>query len=387
MKGERVALSVILLSASLTVMAGSIIAPILNLIRDSLSVPSARVGLIITTHGLFMAIFSPVMGSLIDRKGVKWVYIVTLICYGIAGGSGLLIQSFWVLLFSRALLGIALAGIFTAINVLILNMFSRKERDKVMGWRGSAQSVGGILWPLTGGALGGLSWHLPFSVYTLGIPLGIAAIFAIPKEITPEKSVETTGKDVSVFKLMREVSALPVILVLMFSSNVLLYVVVIFLPQRLDTIGITSSMLISLFIACMTTASAIVSFFYGRLRKKQSYQSLIVIGTFIWAVSFVGLLLATSPVLIAVSASIFGLGSGIIMPTVMAWVGDIVPIEFRGRISSYLGSTGFIGQFASPILFAPVLIYLGLNGVFLTGLAIAACWFLFNLIYARRTAQ
>jgi hypothetical protein len=38
----------------------------------------------------------------------------------------------------------------------------------------------------------------------------------------------------------------------------------------------------------------------------------------------------------------------------MVWIGEIVPPAFRGRFSSYLGTAGFIGQFLSPILFAPV---------------------------------
>ena len=152
---KKFSLGVIFASATLTIMAGSIIAPVLNLMRDGLGVAPASVGLIITTHGLFMALFSPLMGSVIDRKGARRPYIAALICYGLAGGSGLLINSFWVLLFSRACLGIALAGIFAGINVLILNMYDGIERDRVMGWRGSAQSFGGVIWPLIGGTLGG----------------------------------------------------------------------------------------------------------------------------------------------------------------------------------------------------------------------------------------
>ena len=150
---NKFSLGVIFASATLTIMAGSIIAPVLNLMRYSLGVAPTSVGLIITTHGLFMALFSPLMGIIIDRNGTRWPYIVALICYGLAGGSGLLINSFWVLLASRACLGIALACIFTAINVLILNMYDGIERDKVMGWRGSAQSLGGVIWPLLGGFL------------------------------------------------------------------------------------------------------------------------------------------------------------------------------------------------------------------------------------------
>jgi MFS-type transporter involved in bile tolerance (Atg22 family) len=36
-----------------------------------------------------MAFFSPLMGTIIDRKGVRRPYIMSLIGYGLAGGAGL----------------------------------------------------------------------------------------------------------------------------------------------------------------------------------------------------------------------------------------------------------------------------------------------------------
>ena len=181
---KKLYLIVILTSATLTIMAGSIIAPVLNVMRDGLGVAPSSVGLIITTHGLFMALFSPLMGSVIDKIGVRRPFIFSLICYGLAGGSGLLINSYWVLLVSRACLGIALSGIFVSINVLILNRYEGGDRDKVMGWRGSAQSFGGVIWPLIGGALGGLSWHFPFAIYMLAIPIGLLAMSVVPDPVT-----------------------------------------------------------------------------------------------------------------------------------------------------------------------------------------------------------
>ena len=136
---------IILFSATMAVMAGSMISPVLNLMREGLYVDPASAGLIITTHGLFIAIFSPLMGSLIDKIGPKKPYAFGLILYGLGGGSGLIIESFWVLLISRAILGIAVSSFFNAITVLILNIYEGEQRNKVMGWRGSANSLGGII--------------------------------------------------------------------------------------------------------------------------------------------------------------------------------------------------------------------------------------------------
>jgi MFS family permease len=373
---KTISLGVIFASATLTIMAGSIISPVLNLMRDGLGVAPPYVGLIITTHGLFMALFSPLMGNIIDRKGVKGPYIITLICYGLAGGSGLLINSFWVFLISRACLGIALAGIFTAINVLILNMYEGIERDRVMGWRGSAQSLGGVIYPLIGGFLGGLSWRLPFAVYLLGIPIGLCAMAAIPKSSVQHQTGHGISERTSVLGVLNKNSVLWIIYGLMLSGNILLYVIVIYLPQFLETFGITRPLHISLFISVMTTSGALTSLFYGKIRARFSYHAIVTFALALWVVLFTIISQAFSILMIIVGVALFGVSQGLVMPTVMVWIGEVVPPEFRGRFSSYLGSSGYIGQFLSPYLFAPIYMWVAIKGVFLAGAGVGLAWFL-----------
>jgi len=379
----KVSLSVILSAATLTIMAGSIIAPVLNVMRDSLGVAPSAVGLIITTHGLFMALFSPLMGSLIDRKGVKRPFVFALIGYGLAGGSGLLINSYGLLLVSRACLGIALAGIFTGINVLILNMYEGSRRDRVMGWRGSAQSFGGVVWPLIGGALGGFSWHFPFAVYLLAIPIGLLALVFVPEPETQVQAVASAKDETSVFSVFRQSPILFVIYGLMFFANVLLYAIVIFLPQLLETFGIAGTFRIGLFLTAMTGSAGATAFIYGWVRSHFSYRTIITVAVLLWTAAFAFISQATSGPVIAGSVALFGVSHGLILPTVMVWIGNVVPLSFRGRFSAYLGSSGFIGQFLSPILFAPILIIAGIKGVFLVGAGIGACWFLLLLMSSR----
>jgi ACDE family multidrug resistance protein len=373
---NKFSLGVIFASATLTIMAGSIIAPVLNLMRDGLGVAPASVGLIITTHGLFMALFSPLMGSVIDRTGARRPYIVALICYGLAGGSGLLINSFWVLLISRACLGIALAGIFAGINVLILNMYDGIERDRVMGWRGSAQSFGGVIWPLIGGTLGTFSWRFPFAVYMLAIPIGLLAIAAVAEPAIQQRTGPEPHGGTSVFRVFRESPVLWLIYGLIFFGNLLLYSIVIFLPQLLESFGTTSTFRIGLFITAMTASAGVTAFIYGRIRSRFSYRIIVTVAVALWTVAFTGISQAPGSRVIAMAVALFGVSQGLIMPTVMVWIGAVVPPSFRGRFSSYLGTFGFIGQFLSPILFAPVFMLVGLKGVFMVGAGVGAAWFL-----------
>jgi MFS transporter, ACDE family, multidrug resistance protein len=381
---KRLSLGVILTSATLTIMAGSIIAPVLNVMRDGLGVAPSSVGLIITTHGLLMALFSPLMGSLIDRKGVRRPFIISLIAYGLAGGSGLLINSYWVLLVSRACLGIALAGVFAAINVLILNNYEGSDRNKVMGWRGSAQSFGGVIWPLIGGALGGFSWHFPFAIYMLAIPVGLLAIRFVPEPVTHHPTGPSSDNGTTVFKLFKQNPIILLIIYgLIFFTNVLLYVIVIFLPQLLETFGISSTFQIGLFLTTMTGAAGVTAFIYGKIRSRFSFPKIVLTAVAIWAVAFTIISQTPDIRIIALSIALFGVSQELLMPTIMVWIGDVVPPSFRGRFSSYLGTFGFIGQFLAPVLFAPILITAGLKGVFVVGAGIGAIWFLLCLLGLR----
>lgn len=376
---QKLSLGIILASATLTIMAGSIIAPVLNLMRDGLGITTSNVGLIITTHGLFMALSCPLLGSIIDHAGVRRPYIVALFIYGLAGGSGLLIDSFWILLLSRACFGIGLAGVFTGINVLILNMYDKIQRDRVMGWRGSAQSFGGVIWPLIGGALGIISWRLPFAVYMVAIPIALLTIAAVPEPIIHQQSESNPQSSTSVLTIFRDGRVLYIIYGLIFTGNLFLYAFIIFLPQLLEGFGISNTFKIGLFITFITAAAGVTAFVYGKIRSHFSYHVIATIAAALWLLSFSIISLAPGVWIIAVALVLYGVSQGLILPTVMVWVGDVVPRSFRGRFSSYLGTFGLAGQFLSPILLAPVFMQLGFKGVFLTCAGVGAFWFILLL--------
>jgi MFS family permease len=301
-----------------------------------------------------------------------------LALYGLAGGSGLFITSYWALIISRAFLGIAVAAIINSITVTILNLYRGEDRNKIMGWRGSANAFGGIIWPVIGGLLGGLSWHLPFAVYLLGIPLSFVALITMPE--TSQAQIKDTDKGSSVLHILRSNPILLVIYGLLFLTMVLLYTLIVFVPQLLETIGISSPFYISLFISSMAVAGGATSLMYGRIKARLSYKTIILITLALWAVGFSAISQAFSGLLIAASVAVIGIGQGMLLPAVMVWAGETVPASFRGRIVSYMGTFGFMGQFLSPVIFGLVLLLYGLNGVFLAaGVACALLFLLFSV--------
>ena len=388
----RATLWVVLASATLTVMAGAILGPIVPAIQASLGVSESRAGLIITTHGALIVLVSPIAGALIDRVGPRRPYIAGLLLYAVGGGAGLGIDAFWPLLASRAVLGVGVAFVYTGITVLIYQLYEGQRMDRALGLRSSANSVGAVVWPLVGGALGTLSWQAPFGVYLIALPLGLLAILTIPEtggrtpdvdggstdselgSESPEADSEPTdpeppGADsetgpAGVVGVFRRRPTLLGVYLLYFGANALLYTIVVFYPQLLEGVGVTSSFSISLYLAANGLAGGVSAAVYDRLIVRTSRPVLVAAALVLWTVAFAGATLVDSPLSAVPSVVGFGLGLGLVFPSAFGWIEALAPVDRQGQFSSYLASAGYTGQFISPVAFGPLVPVFGVQGVF-----------------------
>ena len=251
-----------------------------------------------------------------------------------------------------------------------------------MGWRGSAISFGGVIWPLVGGILGGFSWRLPFAIYLLGIPLGLLALITMPE--THQEKIKDTGENGSMLRVLRKNPLLFAIYGLIFLTMNLIYTIVVFLPQLLEEMNISNLLYISLFLMAMSLSAGLVSFMYGRIKSRLSYKNIVLISLMLWTVGFTTISQAPSGLLIAASVALIGIGQGMVLPAAMVWIGEIVPVSFRGRAVSYFGTFAFIGQFLAPVIFGPVLLSLGFYGIFLVAGGTCAIVFLLFLTALRK---
>ena len=357
LRRPETALWVLVASATLTVMAGAILGPVVNQIRDGLGVPQSQAGLIITTHGLFIVLASPLAGAIIDRVGPRKPYVAGLFVYAVAGAAGLVVESFPVLLASRAALGVGVAFVYTGVTVLIYSLFEGERKDRAMGLRGSANSLGATVWPLVGGALGTLSWQAPFGVYALALPLGLLAALTVPETAAARRGGASSSDSGGVRGLLEVVAAAPILLPiygLYFAANLLLYAYVVFYPELLATVGVDSSLQISLYLAAMGLAGGTSAYFYDRLKRRFAYRRLVLAALALWTAGFAAATVANGRLMAVAPVVLFGLGQGLVFPTVLLWIEELVPPDRTGQYSSYVPMFGYVGQFLSPVLLGPV---------------------------------
>ena len=346
---------VLLASSTLTVMAGAILGPVVNDIQSGLDVTQSLAGLIITTHGLFIVLASPIAGAVVDRFGPRRPVIGGLVLYGLAGGAGLVVETFPALLASRAVLGIAVAFVYTGITVLIYRLYVGDRKNRAMGLRASANSLGATVWPLVGGALGMLSWHAPFGVYLVAIPLGLATALLVPAPARGEQrgpDADSALRAISATVTERPVLAL--VYGLYFVANLLLYANVVYYPRLLAGFGIESSFTISLYLSALGLAGGTSGALYGRVKRRLPFQTIAITSLALWTVAFLVAGVAETKWVAFAPVVLFGLGQGLAFPTVMLWVEELVPPDRTGQFSSYIAMFGYVGQFLSPVIFGAV---------------------------------
>ena len=114
----------ILLCSMLMLMGGAAVAPALPLINEVFPGQDFLVSLIITLPSLVIALVGFGMGALADRFGKVRVLVLSLVVFTISGAISYFLDDLAVILIARAVLGVGLAGVSTAVTALIAEYYS-----------------------------------------------------------------------------------------------------------------------------------------------------------------------------------------------------------------------------------------------------------------------
>lgn len=353
----------LLTAGSLTTMAGGIVAPILPEIVQQLQIEPGLAANLVSMHCLTIALFSPLLGILADRVGRLKVLVSSLLFYALFGTVGAFMQSFWPLLVTRGLLGAASGGIAAAGLGLLGSMYEGKARSQALGYATSTLTITGIAFPLLGGLVGATHWQYAFFLYGLGLPLALLA-----KLFLKEHATKTTANAAEPSQKLSQVLGHPQALWLLLAlglASISMYAVVIYAPLYLKaTIG-AGTILNGIVLASRAVGAAVVS----ALGARRLSQKLGIFKATAVGFGLMALTLGTIPLLnqlhwILMTAVLFGMGFGIVLPNLYSALANLAPSKLRSSVLAAGTGAGFLGQFLSPILLGPVLGYDGLEGVF-----------------------
>jgi MFS family permease len=366
----------ILLASTLTVMSGATIAPSLPAMEAHFSeVANSEfwVRLILTLPALFIAFGSPIAGQLVDRIGRKPLLLGSTILYGFAGGSGFVLNSIFAILFGRALLGLAVAGVMVSATTLIADYYQDSARANFMGLQAAYMGFGGVLFLSVGGFIADLNWRFPFLLYLFSWLLVPGILFGIYEPLRPK----TNDGNANTIELRTK---LPIKLLALICASAMLqqivfYLIPVQLPFYLKQLSGAEATQTGLAIAFSILFSAFASMNYGRFKQRFSFIKILAISFGLIGLGYFGIGLVRSYWLILLVLIPTGIGLGLMMPNLNVWTVNEVPETLRGRALGGLTTFMFLGQFLSPIISQPVSQTFGLTatygfaGVFLIVLA------------------
>lgn len=349
----------ILLLASMTIMANATISPSLPGLKEHFAaVPGIDTlsGLLLTLPSLAILLTAGLWGLAADRLNRQRLLLVAGLAYAVGGTSGLWAGSFEVLLAGRILLGIGVAGTMTLTTTWGSDLFHGPARAQYMGRQGAAMSAGGIVVSIAGGALAAMHWRGAFAVYLIVVPVVLFALWALAphaarrRATAAERTAARAGAPRGGFPWRAFAFVGP----LSFLFMAVFYIMPTRLPFHLQDLGVDSPFLIGMIMAGMTLASVPGALLYGRIRRHLS-----AMGVFAWSYGLMGagmvvVALAGGPLVVFLGVVVIGLGMGPAMPNYTTYMMAEVPPEQRGRASGLLTTAFFSGQFASPLITAPL---------------------------------
>ncbi|HET7579466.1 MAG TPA: MFS transporter [Bacillales bacterium] len=368
-------------------LGNSMLIPVLPTIEKELHISSLQSSLIITVYSVVAILLIPVAGYLSDRLGRKKIIIPSLIIAGVGGlisgfASWLLPHPYWLILVGRLLQGVGASGAFPVVLPLVGDMFkNEQEVSSSLGMVETSNTFGKVVSPILGGFLASLIWFLPFLSIPLFCLISVLLVLFLVK--TPQKQEEPqpfkeflqSVKQIFGQKGRWLYAVFLIGAIFMF----VLFGVLFFLSTVLqDHYGIKGT-LKGLILAAPLLALSLTAYITGKkigqnkpLMKKLTLIGCALLAATILCVSFIQQITMFIVVFVA-----GGVGIGLVLPCLDAFITEGIEKEQRGTVSSIYSSMRFIGVALGPPLFAMLMklshktLFLSITGVCIVAVLLA----------------
>jgi len=311
--------------------------------------------LLLTIPSIMVAVFAPFVGIVVDKMGRLKPLYFGVVLFILGGSSGFFLDDFYLILVGRAVLGLAVALIMTSSMALIGDYFDQKSREKFMSLQGMFVGLGGIVFVISGGYLAHLGWSYPFLIYAIPI-LFLPLLFTALKE--PEK----------IHHLSNENEEMPARLYPVYLTGFFSMLLFYMLPTQMPYLvinelhGTPSS--IGYFIGFAMLVNALVARKYAKLKTHFSFAQIFVIIYFFFGTGLLIISQVSTPNQLFFASLFMGVGFGLVLVNINVWLLSLVEAHKRGRAVGMLTSSFFFGQFFSPIVFQPIVLEVGIQGLF-----------------------
>ncbi len=307
-----------LLSVSLLVAtAPAINANIPQMAASFENVPLVLIEMITTIPSLFLMI-SVLTSSFIAQKfGYKRTILLGITLVAIAGVTPAIVDNFYVIFASRAVLGFGI-GLFNSLLIGYISYFFKgNERVKLIGYHEALGGLGGMLITFIAGRLMTINWQVPFLAYAIAFPV----IFMFSKFVPDVKSEEIISKKETSSNNNGSMNFVFAFMLLIFIGAILNMTMGVKVSTLMVNEGYGQSSDASLVIMFLSFGAMLSGFLFGRIYK--------LVGNYILPLGFS--VVALAMYLIGISNNVYltvlggflvGFGFRVMMPTLTSVVNN-----------------------------------------------------------------
>ncbi|MCK9793669.1 MFS transporter [Isoptericola sp. 4D.3] len=382
--------AILLLAGScLPVLGAVLITPILpQLSAVFAGEPGADVlvPMIVAIPALMIALFAPFAGQVVDRLGRKRLLVVAMVAYAFVGTAPAYLESLQLILLTRVGVGITEAAIMTVCTTLIVDYFHQEQRrNRYLGLQTVATTLAATVFIVLGGALGVAGWHTPFWVYAVSLVIAVPMIFLLwePARGAASTVAESGGRTPVPWRHLR----LPLVVALFggFTFYVMLIETSYLLVDGGVDAGDTAAIGAVAAGASLATAAGALSF--PRLVGR-GHGVVLPLAFGLQAVGMLVIWLGSGVPGVVVGAVVAGVGSGVLLPSMLTWALAGVRFEERGRSTGWWNAAFFLGQFSTPIVVGGLVAAVGTLSAAVAVVGVACAVVAVALgVHLRRTAR
>ena len=351
-------------------MAGAAIAPALGVISAHFAGRNPLlIQLIVSLPALFIILTNLVFPWLCRLMKTRTLALTGLALYVLSGAGAFFVDTIWLLLVLRALMGVSVGMIMPLSTGLLAYYFPPEEQAGLMGLSAAMNQMGGVVATFLAGMLAGISWNYTFLVYLLGLIAVILVALFLPNERLAGRG----GVSLSLLERFHPS------VVGMFLVMVLFFIY----PTNfaLTASGTLSEMGVTLTMVGLDVVAFLVGLCFGFLMKRFAAQ-MKYIAPLGFAAGYLCLAVGGSLFWLLLGSAFIGIANGIGVPYLNT-IGSVkAGKEAATTVMPLLSAALYLGQFLSPLIVSPAATATGTSPY-----VIAICIAIFYLLQAVLTRK
>lgn len=376
----------ILFAVMFFVMVGfGIIIPVLPFYVEEMGASATELGLLMAVYSVMQFIFSPMWGRVSDRIGRKPVMMIGIVGLSLSFFLMAISTQLWMLFAARIIGGFLSAANMPTVTAYVADITSDEDRGKGMGVIGASVGLGFILGPAIGGIFSKSSLSTPFYIACISSFLTFLLVLFVLKESLP---AEQRGAQKKKKASIRETLQGPISILFslqLFISLSLAGLEATFAYFAAIKAGLGTVQLGYIFMIMGLAGALVQGGLVGRLTKKYGEGAVIQGGIVVSAIGFGLVLFVNSFTTAAIFLTIFGIGNGVIRPSVSALLTKTSKTG-HGSTTGLLSSVDSLGRIIGPPL-GGWLFTISVDLPYISGILLSAVAFILYRTYTAKSKR